>query len=268
MRSYFRSAFRTVYDNEEGDDGGDTTTKPTLKALIAEHGLQEELNTMMASNKKGLTQKNADLVTQLKGLSEEATMSSQAKEDLELRIEELQTQHMSADEIAKREEGTLKKRHVKELEEVINQSQKWQGLYVSSTTQRALLDAAVEGEAIQAKQIVAMLGPNTHVVEAVDGANKGTGKFSAIVKFNDVDGDGNPITLDLSPTDTIKRMKELPALYGNLFKGTASGGLGGSGGTGGVGEVSAKLQDIISDPVKYREWRKKNPDLDISKLRK
>ena len=61
-------------------------------------------------------------------------------------------------------------------------------------------------------------------------------------------------------------MKELPELYGNLFKGDAFGGLG-EGGPATGGTKPQKLSDILKDPVKYQKWRKENPDLDISKLR-
>lgn len=260
-------------EGDTGEGGADTGTaiKPTLKKLIDEHGLQEELNTMMASNRKTLQTKNQELVTQLQSLRETATMSGQAKEELEARIEELQTQHMSKEELAKRESEKLVKTHTKELEKVTGAAKRWEALFASSTTQRALLDAAVAGEALPqaVAQIGAILGPHTHIVEEADEVGNGKGIFKAVVKFNDVDGDGNPVILDLSPTKAIERMKELPEKFGNLFKGDASGGLGeGQGGVGGKGERSPKLADLLKDPAKYAKWRKENPDLDISKLRR
>lgn len=267
------SIWKVVYGDEGGDGGGDDKgsgtppPKPKLKDLIETHGLQEELNTIMANNRKSLSQKNAELVDQLTNLRDQAQMSTQAKEELEARIDELQTQYMSKEELAKRENEKSAKAHASEVEKLTSENKRWQGLYASSTTQRALLDAAVEGEAIQAAQIVSMLGPNTHIVEEVDDTGKEKGSYKTIVKFNDIDSDGNPVILDLTPKEAIKRMRELPELYGNLFKGDSSSGLGADGSGRGTGKKPEKLSEIIKDPVKYQEWRKKNPDLPIENLR-
>lgn len=261
-----------VFGDEGGDDkkgGDDKGQKPTLKSLIEKHELQDELNNMMSSNRKGLSTKNQELVIQLTELRDEASLTTQQKDELEVRIDELQTQFMGKEELSKRDAGKIAKDHAKAVEKVTSEAKKWQGLYVNSTTQRALLDAAVVGEALIPAQIVAMLGQNTHIVEELDGAGQGSGKYKPIVKFNDIDDDGKSVIVDLSPPDAIKRMKELPDKYGNLFKGDHSGGLGGEGGVGGgKNELPPKLSEILKDTASYQKWRKANPDLDISKLRK
>jgi len=268
----FSKVWMSVYGDDDGDGGGssDTTTtivKPTLKALIEEHGLQDEMNAAMSSNRKNLTQKNSELVSQLEKLKNQASTTTQDKEELQAQIEELQTQYLSKEELAKRGEDKLRKDHAKQLEGITSEAGKWQGLYVASTTQRALLDAAVHGEAVQPQQIVSMLGQSTQIVEEVDSTGRGTGNYKPIVKFNDTDDSGQSITLELSPSDTIKRMKELPEMYGNLFKGDVKGGLGGNTGAGGGLSSQPKLTELMKDPAKYAQWRKDNPELDISKLR-
>lgn len=272
-RVFATKAWKLVYGDEgdnkgEGENKDSKDQKPTLEVLIKKHGLQEELNTMMSTNRKGLSQKNQELVSQLTQLRDEASLTTQQKDELEVRIEELQTQFMGKEELIKRDAGKAAKDHAKKMEEITSEAKKWQGLYVTSTTQRALLDAAVVGEAIAPAQIVAMLGQSTHIVEELNDAGQGSGKYKTVVKFNDTNDGGDSIVVDLSPSDAIKRMKELSDMYGNLFKGDASGGLGGGAGAGGKKELPPKLSEILSDPVKYQKWRKENPDLDISKLRK
>lgn len=275
---FLTKSWKVVYGDEGGDgnggtgggDGGTSEPKPKLTDLITKHGLQDELNNMMASNRKNLQAKNQELVAQLQQLRETATMSVQAKEELESRIEELQTQYMSKEEIAKRESEKLTKNHAKEIEKLTGAAKKWESLFASSTTQRALMDAAVAGEALPqaVAQIGAILGPYTHIVEEVDEAGNSKGTFKTVVKFNDTDTDGNPVVLELSPAKAIERMKELPDKFGNLFKGESSGGLGADTGGGGRGEKMPKLDEILKDPAKFAKWRKENPDLDISKLRR
>jgi hypothetical protein len=277
---FLTKSWIVVYEDEGGAGDGDGgagdgnagagTGKPKLTDLIEKHGLQEELNTMMANNRKTLHTKNQELIQQLTQLRETATMSTQAKEELEARIEELQTQHMSKEELAKRESEKLTKTHARELEKITGESKKWQELFATSTIQRALMDAAVAGDALTpaVAQIGAILGPHTHIVEEVDEAGNGKGKFKTVVKFEDTDADGNPVVLDLSPAKTIERMKELPEKYGFLFKGENSSGLGAETAGGSRSEKMPKLDELIKDPAKFAKWRKENPDLDISKLRR
>jgi len=260
--------WKSVYGDDDSNDGGDPPpTKPSLKALIEEHGLQDEMNAAMSSNRKNLTQKNSELVGQLEKLKGQASTTTHEKEELQAQIEDLQTQYLSKEELARRGEDKLKKDHAKVLETVTSEASKWQGLYVASTTQRALLDAAVHGEAVQPQQIVSMLGQSTQIVEDVDSAGNSTGNYKPIVKFNDTNDSGEPIVLDLSPSDAIKRMKDLPEMYGNLFKGEATGGLGGNTSAGSGISSQPKLKELMENPAKYAKWRKENPELDLSKLR-
>lgn len=272
---YLTKSWVLVYDDSEnsesnegtsGTEGTEGSEKPKLKELIEKYSLQEELNSIMANNRKNLQQKNQQLIEQLTQLRDQASMSAQAKEELETRIEELQTQYMSKEELSKREVSKQAEKHLKEVEKLTSEAGKWQKMYSHSTIQRALLDAAIEGKALRPSQIVAILGQTTQIVEELDATGQGTGKYKPIVKFNDVDDNNDPITLELSPKEAIKRMKDLPEEYGNLFEGDSASGLG-AGNIKGK-EHAAKLSDILADPVKYQAWRKKNPDLDISKLRR
>ena len=268
----YRKAWLCVYGDGDDDSTSDSTSDstgdgdaPTLKGLIEEHGLQDQLNTMMSQNRKGLTQKNRDLVQQLEKLQGQTSTSSQEKDELQAQIEELQSQYLSKSELAKRDADKVSKEHTKVLDNLTGESSKWKSLYEVQTVQRALLDAATQSEAIQAGQIVSMLEQSTSVVEVADSTGVGTGKYQPVVKFRDTNEAGESITVELSPIDAVNRMKELTSLYGNLFKGASTSGLGSAGGASSMSE--GKRSDILSNPAAYREWRKKNPDLDISKMR-
>lgn len=255
-----------VYEGDaDGGDGGDTGgdgggADGDKKLTIT----QKELNKMMADNRRKLTQQNTELLRQMEDLRGTAKMTDEQRTELEGQIERLQQQVLSKEELARREIDKTKKAYTDSLEKASNEAKRWQSLYTSSTVERTLQDAAIGGEAVQPRQIVAMLGQSTRLAEVLGEDGKPTGAFAPVVKFNDTDKDGNPITLDLSPADAIKRMRELPE-YGNLFKGTAKGGLGETGSAGGRGGHPS-LDSLLKDPAAYAEWRKKNPDLDISKL--
>ena len=268
------NTWQLVYDNEDGGDpgeGGDLKPKekPTLKSLIETHGLQDELNGMMATNRKSLAQKNTELATQLRTLGDEATMSTQSRDELAEKIEQLELEHMSDKERANHAAGKTAKDHAKQLESLTTDAAKWQGLYANSTTQQALMDAAIGGEALPlaVSQIVSILGPNTRIVEEIDAAGNGVGRYKTVVKFNDTNDDGEAVTLDLSPAEAVKRMKELPQQWGNLFKGENAGGLGSAGGATG-GDAHPRLSEILSRPGGWKKYRAEKPDLDIESLRK
>lgn len=252
-------------DENNNNEGGENT-KPTLKDLITEHGLQDELNNMMADNRRNLTKQNQDLVNQLEQLKQNTRLTQDERDDLQSRINQLEEQYMSKEELAKREAAKAQKQYEQNIKNVTEERERWQNMYTSETIDRSLQDAAVEGEALHPTQIVEILRNKTQLVEGIE-EGKPTGRYHPVIKFNDKNEDGQPVVLELSPVDAIKRMKELPELYGNLFKSTATSGLGESS-AGGELMKSPSFNELMKDPVKYAEWRKKNPDLDITKLRR
>ncbi len=251
--------------SESGDGGtGDGNQEPKIKLadlIASDPKYQEELNGMMSANRKKLTSSNAELVTQLEALKSSNRLSQEQQDELQTQITTLEEQNMSKDEIAKRETKRAADLHSGLLDKANAQSLAWQERYANSTIDRALLDSAIDGEAVRASQIVGLLKAKTQLVEeVVDGVS--TGNYTTVVKFNDVDEDGKAVVLNLTPPDAVKRMKELTDLYGNLFKGTATGGLGGSGGSDASGGSGPKLSELVKDPVKYAAWRKANPGKD------
>jgi len=240
-----------------------TETKPTLKELIETHGLQDQVNSMMADNRKKLTQQNQELVNQLESLKQNSRLTQEERDELQNRITSLEEQYMTKEELSKREATKQQKQYEDELNKIKSDQEKWQSMYSTETIDRTLQDAAIEAEALHPSQIIQMFRGNTQLTEVIkDGAP--TGKYAPVVKFNDINDEGAPVMLELTPQELLKRLKELPQ-YQNLFKGTATGGLGE---TSGSLANQPKLQELLNDPAKYAKWRKENPDLDISKLKR
>jgi hypothetical protein len=252
-------------DEINDNDNENVKVKVSLKDLLAQDpSLQEELNTLMNENKKTLRQQNQELTNQLETIKNDYTLTAQQKEELSEQINKLQEATMSKEEIAKREQQKIAKQYTEDLEKAKKDSEHWKSKYSSSTVLRNLQDAAEKAEAISSSIVVDILGPKTQLAEVIDTNGKSTGEYKPVVKFNDIDGDGNAITLELSPTDAMKRMKELPDLYGMLFKGTATSGLGEVGSTS--GNKGGVTLEQLKNPEYYARWRQENPDLDISKV--
>jgi hypothetical protein len=264
--------WRPVYDDPVVGDPAPVAGDPPAPVTLADYlkstpGAQDELNKMMADNRKKLTTQNQELMGQLTNVKDQFSGTTQEKAELEVRIEELQNQFLTKEELTKREADKSKKEHQKTMEKAVQERDSWEQMYTQSRIQRELLDASIAAKAINPDVTVEMLSGKTHLAPVlVDG--RPNGDFEVKVKFSDSDEDGNPVTLDLHPEATLKRMAELTDKYGHLFQTTATGGMGANSGMGGGGKNQPALQAIMSDPVAYAKWRKDNPDLDISKLRK
>jgi len=132
----------------------------------------------------------------------------------------------------------------------------WKGKFTESQIIRAITDASSSNKAFDSDTIVAILRPNTDLIESLNDSGEGTGKFVEKVRFMDPEGkDGKPAELLLTASEAVKRMTELPK-YQYLFEGRGTGGLGAANKADGKGTSMEKLAK--SDPAAYREWRKNN----------
>ena len=100
--------------------------------------------------------------------------------------------------------------------------------------EQGLLSAAIQGEAYNPEIMATVLRPMTRAEEVVDPkTGKGSGKFRAVVDLPDTDpSTGEKLVVTHTPASAVKRMKELPQIYGSLFKANVVSGLGSSSGTG------------------------------------
>jgi len=262
--------FRLVYDDEGGDGGNEGGTGDEAGKKKEDDGAitltQDKLNKMMADNRRKLTTQNETLVGELNKLKDQATMTATEREELEERLEKLQEQSMSQDEIVKKNSKKAQIAHAKELDNLTKDRDSWKNNYSTERVNRAILDAAILADVEVPDQILDILGPKTYLGEVLDEAGRPTGAYEPLVKFVDVDDNGNPAVLTLKPDDALKRMKELPERFGNLFTNPGAGGFGSTNGEGQPGR--GETVDTLKDPERYMKWRKENPGVDPSTLTK
>jgi len=265
MKKLFVKPFVLVYENEEGDEAAKAAAaKAAADAANAPKTLtmtQDDLNKMMADNRRKLTQQNEKLLGELNGIKEQAELTGQAKTDLEERIEKLQEAHMSAEEIAKKNVSKASKAHETELAKISKDRSDWQQRYTRERVATELTNAAIAAKATVPEQIVNLLGPETYLSEVLGDDGKGTGVFDTLIKFNDVDDDGKPVTNDLAPEAVLKRMQELPDRFGNLFINPGAGGMGSNSGSGGS-KGKPQTVEVLKDTATFMKWRKENPNAD------
>jgi len=194
---------------------------------------QDEVNAIIAKERKADKEAKEKLTQQLESISQSKSLTEQEKEDLIKQLEDTKSQFMSKEEIAQRERKKLEDKLSRERDEAVTASKSWQKRFADSTIQRSLMDAAVINEAFAPTQLVAILSQTSKLVEKMDDEGKPTGEYITLVKFDDVDKDGKKKSVELPADEVVKRMKELPELYGNLFKNNVIPGMGSLNGKGG-----------------------------------
>lgn len=124
--------------------------------------------------------------------------------------------------------------------------------FKDSTITRSLQDAAIVNDAFRPEQIVTLLKGLTKLVDD-----------KVVVELPDEDATtGEPIMTTRSAEDAVKRMKEKPEVYGNLFKSNVVSGIGSNSATGGATPGSNGKVDVRKlTPAQYRDIRAKNPEL-------
>jgi len=205
---------------------------------------QEDVNKMLAENKRNLQAHNSELVKQLETLKKSQNLSVSERNALSQQIESLNTQHMTELEKANREKSQVQQKAEETAKALQAERDQWQKRYTDSTIRRELTDAAVASEAVQASQIVQILLTSASLEEIKNDKGEPTGQFETKIRFSDVDKDGKAFEAHYTAKETLKRMKELPNLYGNLFKNTANAGTGGS--NTGQGNAKVDFKDHAS----------------------
>ena len=213
---------------------------------------QDELNKIVGEERRKQKTANDKLATELEALKNKASLSAQEREELELRVESLRSEHMTKEELAKQEKDKLDKKYKGELDTKTKEAETWRAKYTQSTINRSITDAAIATEAFSPKQIVAQLAANARLVEELDENNKPTGDFVAKVRITDKGKDGKDVTLDLPVLEAVKRMSEQDD-FANLFKGKGTGGTGSQNRGGGK---ALDATDLAKDPAAYRAARK------------
>lgn len=259
--------FSLVYDNEEGGEGegeGESEgeggenkqeTKQETKQEQKKVFDQEQVNKILAEDRRKNQKQRDGLISELKALRESSQLTDVQKEQLETRIEQLQNETLTVQELAKKDKEKLSKEFDKEKTKIVGERDFWRSAYSEEKILRELQDAASEHKAISPQQIMNMLKPNTKLVEELkDG--KPTGRWVTKTTLVDHDDKGERLTLELSATEAVKRMSEMPEHW-NLFNSGAIGGTGGfnmgqNGGTGYRGKKPPK------DPAEYKKWREVN----------
>lgn len=227
-------AFLLAYDDEpevetEEKEEKQETPPPAKKTKVQfDADQQAYVNSLVAEEKRKVQTKNQQLITQLETQKNLVATTAAERATLDQRIEELKSEFLTKEELGKKESS----KKIREIETRAKAAETerdyWKGLFQTDRVTTELTQAAVAHKAYDPEQITTILRNNTRLVEVVGEDGKPIkGKYLTKIRITGKDSDGKPVDLDLTATEAVKQMTEMPEKYGNLFNSGATGGLGG-----------------------------------------
>jgi len=235
----------------DGEPVVDPTTNPDPDPNPAADKVftQAEVNKILAEDKRKHQAQAQKLELKLNETLTNVKLTQEERTKVEESLEDLRKQFRTKDETAKIERKALEDRYTNEITTLKTRAESAESKYVESTIARAIQDAAVTGDAFSPNQLVVLLRPMTKMI----GDNP-------MIDFPDVEADtGNPIVKQMTTTEAISRMKQLPEIYGNLFKSNVVGGVGAGSATGGAPGSTGKVDLKKITMEQYQQLRKTNP---------
>jgi hypothetical protein len=235
-----------------GDGGGNTGTGNTGTGNTSTGNSdgdpkfsQADLNTILAEDKRKHQERYAQLEGEHRELLQNQSLTEDERNKLNGRIADLQAAQRTKEQQIEFDRKRTEEAHVTSLKEAQDRGDHWEERYKKETVARSLQDAASLGDAFNPAQIVGLLKPMTELKDI-------EGTLTPMVEFPDIDEKtGQPVKTICSPADAVKRMRQLPKTWGNLFKSNIVSGVG-----AGQGEPIAGDADYQSmDPETYRKNR-------------
>jgi hypothetical protein len=236
-----------------GGDGGGGGNPPANLPVVDKKFSQADVDRFMAEERRKLQAKHQTLAQELEQFKSKASLTEEEKTALTARIEELQNQSLTKEQQLTRDLEKAQNEAKTIRESLVGERDTWQQRYATLLVEQNINKAAVDHKAYRAEQVLDLLKPKAKVAPVLGDDGKPTDKFQVLIKFEDLDPKTKqPVTLELTPADTVKRMTELPELFGNLFQSGVVQGVGKTrqGGTAGEPDVSKM------SPAEFREWRK------------
>jgi hypothetical protein len=255
-------ANNNAVEGGEGASSEETAKKESQPKTFT----QEEVNAILAQDRRKHESKLKTMEKSLQDALENRNLSQEERSRLEQMVDEVKALSRTKEQQLIYERKQIEEQLSNKIKDAEEKATRTWSLFENSTIERSLLDAAVSNEAYNASQLVTILRSQSKLVEKKDDKGKPLGVYEVMVDLGDRDVEtGEPIKTTRTPDSAVKRMKELPELYGNLFKNGVVSGLGGSSATGGVtpgknGRLSREQIRSLSHE-QYEKIRKEQPEL-------
>jgi hypothetical protein len=206
------------------------------------------VNKFLAEDRRKHTERYAALEGEYKVLLDNQNLTTEARDSLQGRLDDLQASQRTTEQQVEYERKQAEEKFQNVVKTEKQRADHWEDKYKTNEIQRSLQDAAVAADAFNPSHIVALLQPGTELKEGENG------ELVPMVKFADIDEKtGEPTETLRTPTEAVKRMRELPQIHGCLFKSNVVSGVGS--GSGEAAGASSDIDYTKMTPEYYREHR-------------
>jgi hypothetical protein len=221
---------------------------------------QDDVNRFLADDRRKHKEKLEQLEGAYKDALENQNLSTEQRDQLEDKLEDLQKTFRTKEETLTLEKKQIEDRYTKEVKQLAEKAVLWEQKYKQTLVDRSLQDAAAAHDAFNMGQIVSLLRPMTVLVDKTNDQGQVTGEAEPMVDLTDIETEtGLPTITRRTPVDAVRRMKELPSLFGNLFKSNVVSGIGAGTATGGNMSGSGVADVKKMSAEQYMKMRKENP---------
>jgi len=227
---------------------------------------QDDVNRIVAADRRKLEEALKKTEKQYQDLLASQSLTEQERKALQANLEMVQGQLRSKEEQLLLEKKQIEEAYANKMQEMEKKSSHFETLYRDSTIERALQDAAVKHEAWSPSQVVSLLRQQTKMIEETDPkTGKLTGKYKPMVEMLALNTTtGEMETKAYTPEDAVKKMKDTPDTWGNLFKSGVVSGIGAGTATGGLAPGQSGRLDAAAirklTQEQYREIRATHPE--------
>lgn len=225
---------------------GSATTTQTPPVKDEPKFTQAQVDEFMNKRFKKEKEANETLKKEYEKLQQSAGLTAQEKEEYAKKVQELEVLTLSKEDLAKKEAERIQKAAKQNEEKLTGERDLYKNLYSSTQIENAISRAAADPEikALRPEQMVLLLKNQTRLVQKDVG---GKSQFEVAVDWTEGDQ-----AVQIPVKEALKRMKEQPNQFGNLFESDSKGGVGGnnvSSGDGGLNPASYET------PEAYRKHR-------------
>jgi len=227
---------------------------------------QEDVNRIVAADRRKLEEALKKTEKQYQDLLASQNLTEQERKALQANLEMVQGQLRSKEEQLLLEKKQMEETYAGKLQEIEKKASWFETLYRDSTIERALQDAAVKHEAWSPSQVVTLLRGQTKMLEETDPrTGKLTGRYKPVVEMQALNTTTGEIeTKTYTPEDAVKKMKDTPDTWGNLFRSGVVSGIGAGTATGGLmpgqgGKLDAAAIRKLTQE-QFREIRANHPE--------
>lgn len=214
---------------------------------------QDEVNAMIAADKRKVKAENDALVAQLEELRKASGLTQQQKDELDARITTLSQQHLTDQQRLQAQLDAANKKAKEQAEALEGESRKWKGEYEKLLVTNEIILGATEAKAARNEQMLDLLLPKAKVVPEMGEDGQPTGRYVAKLPMTVIDSKTKkPVVVELPVREAIAEMRKQPGNE-NLFLTDGKPGIGGinHGGGGGGGPVDVTKMS----PADFRKMR-------------